>query len=163
MRTQRALLLAGSVWELVRFFILATLFAAVLRDAVQAGPWVYPWLAAIGSGSLLVAAAAGMLALFPDRFDPLILFLRLGKVLGAFSLLALLVSGALRATAGSGAGAGAVVLPQGIVLLAVLVLDIAFLGVLFSWRRGAVPPEPPPIAYGKDLPEYSETEVGNYH
>jgi hypothetical protein len=157
------LLLAGSIWELVRFFILVLLFAAVLRESVQAGPWVYPWLAAIGSGSLLVAAAAGMLALFPGRYDPLIPFLRLGKALGALSLFALIVSGALRATAGSGAGMGAVVLPQGVVVLAVLVLDLGFLAVLFSFHRASPPPEPPPAPYGKELPEYTETEVGNYH
>jgi hypothetical protein len=163
MRLHRALLLGGSIWELVRFFLLALLFAAVLREAVGAGSWVFPWLVALGSGSLLISAAAGMLALFPQRYDPLVAFLRLGKVLSAFSLCLLLVSGALRVTAGIGVGPAGIQIPQGIILLFILILDLLFLAVLFSWRHVQTPPEFPAVPAGNDLPEYSETEVGDYH
>jgi hypothetical protein len=163
MRTQRALLLGGSIWEIVRFFLLALLFAAVLREAVGAGSWVFPWLVAIGSGSLLISAAAGMIALFPERYDPLVAFLRLGKVLSAFSLCLLLISGALRVTAGIGVGLAGIEIPQGVILLFMLVLDLLFLAVLFSWRHVQAPPAILVAPTGHDLPEYSETEVGDYH
>jgi hypothetical protein len=163
MRTQRALLLGGSIWEIMRFFLLALLFAAVLREAVGAGSWVFPWLVAIGSGSLLISAAAGMIALFPDRYGQLMAFLRLGKVLSAFSLFLLLVSGALRVTAGIGIGLAGIEIPQGVILLCILVLDLLFLAALLSWRQEQAPPDLPAAPGGNDLPEYSETEVGDYH
>jgi hypothetical protein len=163
MRTQRALLLGGSIWEIMRFILLALLFAAVLREAVGAGSWVFPWLVAIGSGSLLISAAAGMIAFFPERYDPLVAFLRLGKVLSAFSLLLLLVSGVLRVTAGIGIGVAGLEIPQGIILLCMIVLDLLFLAVLFNWRHVPAPPEFPSAPGGNELPEYSETEVGDYH
>lgn len=164
MTARRALLLVGSFWELVRFFLVLLLFAVVLQESADAGPWVFPWLLVVGSGNLLIAAGAGMLALFPDRYGRLIAFLRLGKVMSVFSLVLLLVSGALRGTATREAlGMGRVAITRGAALLGVFVVDLFFLGVLFAWRREENTTNLPPGPAASSLPEYKETEVGDYH
>ena len=160
MSTRRSVLLAGSLWELVRFFLVLLLFVATLQDAVGAGPWVYTWLLFVSSGNLIIAAGAGMLALFPERYEPLIGFLRLGKLMSVFSFLLLLIAGSLRVAASRTVFAiGPMVVSQGGVLLVVFLLDILFLGVLVAWKTGEKPPLPPP----ESLPQFPETEVDDYH
>jgi hypothetical protein len=162
MKTQRALLLFGSFWELVRFFLMLLLLAELLGSVAGAGPWVYPWLLMVGSGNLLIAGGGFMLALFPDRYAGLVAFLRLGKGLSVFSFLLLLVSGAARIAAMQSAMeiAGIPVSRIGL-LMGIFLLDLLFLGVLLLWRgagsRRVLPPGPP------ELPEYKETEVGDFH
>ena len=101
MSVRRGLLLAGSLWELVRFFLVLLIFASVLQGTSGAGAWVYPWLLAAGSGGLLIAAGGGMLSLFPERYAPLIALLRLGQGLSVFSFVLLAVTGAMRAAVDS--------------------------------------------------------------
>jgi len=162
MSVRRGLLLAGSLWELVRFFLMLILFASLLRATSGAGPWVFPWLLVVGSGGLLIAAGGGMLALFPARYAPLIALLRLGKALGVFSLIMLAVSGALRIVAGSEIpGIGRQAIPGGAVLLGVFLLDLLFLGVLIGWR--VEEPRVPASGQGARLPEYNEAEVRDFH
>jgi hypothetical protein len=155
MKIQRALLLLGSFWEIVRFFLMLLVLAELLGSA-GAGPWVYPWLLMVGSGNLMIAGGGFMLALFPDRHAGLAPFLRLGKGLSVFSFLLLVASGAVRIAAGQLAVriAGIPISKIG-VLVAVFLLDLLFLGVLLLWRSGTGPRH--------DLPEYRETEVGDYH
>jgi hypothetical protein len=163
MKARHALLLAGSLWEIVRFFLVISLIAALLHAAVGAGPWVLPWLLLGGSGNLVVAAGGIMLSLFPDKHDGVIGLLRVGKILGIFSFLLLLASGALREGAGVTLFSfGRLVVTQGPVLFALFVFDLLFLAILLAWRRGD---DARPIApRGADtLPEYSETEVKDYH
>src|SRR5208283_3382194 len=50
MSVRRGLLLAGSLWELVRFFVVLLLLASLLQATSGAGPWVFPWLLIVGSG-----------------------------------------------------------------------------------------------------------------
>ncbi len=160
MSTRRGILLAGSLWELVRFFLVLLLFVATLQDAVGAGPWVYTWLLFVSSGNLLIAVGAGMLALFPQRYEPLIGFLRLGKLLSVFSFLLLLIAGSLRVAASREVfTVGPVIVTQGVVLLGVFLLDLLFLGGLLAWK----PEEKPPLPPAEHLPAYSETEVDDYH
>lgn len=162
MSVRRGLLLAGSLWELVRFFLVLLLFASVLRGTSGAGLWVYPWLLVVGSGSLLIAAGGGMLWLFPGRYAPLIALLRLGKVLSVFSFILLAVSGALRIAAGSQiVGTGRRAVTGGVILLGVFLLDLLFLSVLIGWR--AEEPQIPAGGAGDRLPEYDETEVHDFH
>jgi len=164
MKTQRALLLAGSFWELARFFLMLLLLAQLLGPVAGAGTWMYPWLLMVGSGNLLIAGGEVMLALFPQRYAGLPAFLRLGKGLSVFSFFLLFVSGAARIIAGQSTVriAGIGVPPIGI-LMVVFVFDLLFLGVLLLWRSGTGsgtlgdPPSSP------KLPEYRETEVDNYH
>ncbi len=96
MTARRALLLAGSFWELARFFLLVMLIALILDTVGVSGPWIYPWLLLVGSPSLVVAAGALMLSLFPGRYGALIGLLRLGKLLGVFTFLLLVLSHGLR-------------------------------------------------------------------
>src|SRR5271157_3757130 len=162
MSVRRGLLLAGSLWELVRFFLVLFVLASVLRATAAAGPWVFPWLLLAGSGNLLIAAGGGMLALFPARYAPLVAFLRLGKALGVFCFILLVVSGALRVAAGKGIlGIGGRAITGSVILLGVFLLDLLFLAVLIGWRSEE--PRVPTNGPGARLPEYDETEVQDFH
>ncbi len=133
MPVRHALVLAGSLWEIVRFFLVITLLAQVLGST---GQGAVPWLLLAGSGNLLVAAGGIMLSLFPGRYGELIGFLRLGKVLAVFSFVLLIVSGAVEASTRIGLlRLGPFIVNRGVVLFAVLVLDLLFLVVLIAWRR----------------------------
>jgi hypothetical protein len=162
MKTQRALLLVGSFWELVRFFLMLLLLAQLLGSVAGAGTWMYPWLLMVGSGNLLIAGGEVMLALFPERYAGLPAFLRLGKGLSVFSFLLLFVTGAARVIAGQSsvmvAGIG---IPPIAILMVLFILDLLSLAVLLLWRSGGGTPQSPPGS--PELPEYRETEVGNYH
>ena len=126
MRARRGLLLAGSLWELVRFFLVLFLFASVLRGTSGAGPWVFSWLLVAGSGNLLIAAGGGMLALFPERYARLIALLRLGKAMSVFSFILLVVSGSLGIASGyEFLGIGRRALTGGAVLLFVFFMGEA--------------------------------------
>jgi hypothetical protein len=164
MKARRGLLLAGSLWELVRFFLVLLLFAAVLRAAAGAGAWVFPWLLLAGSGNLLIAAGIGMVALFPARYARLVALLRLGKVLSIFAFILLTISGGMRPAAGFEVlrvGRAAVSGP--VILVVVALLDVLLLAVLLRWKAVE---EPRPASTGEEtekLPEYDETEVQNFH
>jgi hypothetical protein len=164
MKARRGLLLAGSLWELVRFFLVLLLFAAVLRGAAGAGPWVYPWLLLAGSGNLLIAAGIGMLALFPARYARLAALLRLGKVLSIFSFVLLAISGAMWPAAGYQVlQVGRAAVSGSVVLVGVVFFDVLLLAALLRWRAvDEVRPASGSAESGK-LPEYDETEVQNFH
>jgi hypothetical protein len=158
MSSRRAMLLVGSVWELARFLLVLLLFASLLRDV--AGPWIYPWLLAVGSGNLLVAVGAAMLGLFPDRYEPVLPLLRLGQALCLFTLALLLAYELLLSP--TPITVGGAVLARRELLGAILLLDAAFLAALFRVRSSEAPPSIPPEASGS-LPDYVETEVHDYH
>jgi MFS family permease len=164
MKARRGLLLAGSLWELVRFFLVLLLFAALLRGVAGAGLWVFPWLLLAGSGNLLVAAGIGMLALFPVRYARLIALLRLGKVMSIFAFILLAVSGAMRPAAAS---VVVVIGHRGVsgaaVLVGVVIVDLLLLAVLIRWRPGEETRLEPASVETEKLPEYDETEVRNFH
>ena len=163
MKARNGLLLAGSLWEIVRFFLVISLIAHVLHAAGGAGPWVVPWLLLGGSGNLLIAVGGIMLALFPEKHEGLVGLLRLGKILGIFTFLLLLLSGAMRTAAGEHVlDIGKVAVPQGSVLFFVFVLDLLFLGILLSWRREEGQRGLPSGSDGV-APEYTETEVKDFH
>jgi len=164
MKARRGLLLAGSLWELVRFFLVLLLFAAVLRGATGAGPWVFPWLLLAGSGNLLIAAGIGMLALFPSRYSRLVGLLRLGKIMSIFAFVLLAISGAMRpAAAFEALRVGRGVVSGAVVLSGVVILDLLLLAVLIRWKSGEEPRPAPASADKEKLPEYDETEVQNFH
>jgi len=161
---RRGLLLAGSLWELVRFFLVLLLFAAVLRSAGVGGAWVFPWLLLAGSGNLLIAAGIGMLALFPSRYSRIVGLLRLGKVMSIFAFVLLAISGAMRPAAALGAlRIGRGVVSGAAVLYGVVILDLLLLTVLVRWKSGEEPRPAPTSGETEKLPEYDETEVRNFH
>jgi hypothetical protein len=163
MKARRALLVAGSVWELARFFLVLFLFAAVLRAAAGVRSWVFPWLLVVGSGNLLLCAGSALIALFPARYASIVALLRLGKLMSLFAFVLVAVTGALRVAAGyEVAGIGRRGISAGVVLVGVFLLDLLYLAVLIWWR----PEEEAPAAAdapAEKLPEYHETEVQNFH
>jgi hypothetical protein len=164
MNARRVLLLAGSLWEIVRFFLLISLLAFVLRSLGGVGGWVLPWLLLGGSGNLLVAAGGIMLSLYPDRNGGLIMLLRVGKILAIFSYLLLVLSGAMRMAARIQVFAvGGLVFTQGVLLLAIFLLDLLFLAVLLAWRTPQAPGEHPAPEAPAELSDYTESEARNFH
>lgn len=164
MKARRVLLLTGSLWEIVRFFLLISLLAFLLHTTSGAGQWVFPWLLLCGSGGLLVGAGGIMLSLFPERNDGLIGLLRLGKILALFSFVLLLISGAMRMAVGVQLLAiGGVPITQAAALFAVFVLDLLFLVLLISWPGREWRREIPAPGVSGDLAEYTETEARDFH
>jgi len=162
MKARRALLLAGSLWEIVRFFLLISLLAFLLHAVSGAGRWLFPWLLLCGSGSLLVGAGGIILSLFPERNGGLVGLLRLGKILALFSYALLLFSGAMRIAIGlQVVSLGPFAVTLAAVLFAVFVLDLLFLAVLVGWRTETAPQTIPAARTGLD--EYTETEAQDYH
>jgi hypothetical protein len=136
MAVRHAFIMAGSLWEIARFFIVLSLLAQIYYAADNAGPGIIPWLLLGGSGNLLVAVGGIMLSLFPKKYGELIGFLRLGKVLCVFSFLLLFVSGALAASARlEMLRLGSVSLSQGALLFVIFLFDLLFLAALIVWRR----------------------------
>jgi hypothetical protein len=162
MKARRSLLLAGSLWEIVRFFLQLSLIAALLRQTAAAGPWVLPWLLFGGSGNLILAAGGIMLSLFPQKYAGTIALLRVGKILGLFSFLLLLLSGAVRAgTVPRALSLGGLTVALSLVLLALFMLDLLFLAVLLSWRRDEEERGIP--SSGGDAPPCTEAEARDFH
>jgi hypothetical protein len=163
MNARRVLLLAGSLWEIVRFFLLMSLLVFVLRALGGVGGWVLPWLLLGGSGNLIVAIGGIMLSLFPERNHGLIGLLRVGKILAVFSFLLLVLSGAMRMAAGIQVfSVGGVAFSQGVLMLGIFALDLLFLAVLLAWR----PPDAPHELRGPEsaeLSDYPESEARNFH
>ncbi len=139
MTARRALLALGSLWELVRFFLVLSILALIVRSAGGGGAASVPWLLLSGTGNLLVPVGGLMLAMFPGRYSGLVGLLRLGKGLSVFSMLILFVSGSL-ATAVNAAllvVAGRTI-SAAVVVLVLFTLDLAFLALLvFSREKDA--------------------------
>jgi len=162
MKARRALLLAGSLWEILRFFLLISLLAFLFHAVSGTGQWLFPWLLLCGSGNLLVGAGGIMLALFPEKNGGLVGLLRLGKILALFSYALLLFSGAMRTAVGLQVlSLGPFAMTLAAVLFAVCVLDLLFLALLLGWRAASPQRELPAAA--APLDEYSETEAQDYH
>lgn len=162
MTARRALVLAGSLWEATRFFIVISLLALLFRTAGEGGAWIIPWLLLGGSGNLLVAVGGFMISLYPRKYAELIGFLRLGKVLAVFSFILLILSGAVGMSATIElVRLGGYGLEQGTVLFAIFVLDLLFLAALVAWKREGDIPTPPSAPAGQDppLPECRESDL----
>ncbi len=156
------MLLAGSLWEIVRFFLLISLLAFLLHAVSGTGRWLFPWLLLCGSGSLLVGAGGIMLSLFPEKNGGVVGLLRLGKILALFSYMLLLFSGAMRMAMDLQVlSIGPLAVTLAAMLFAVFVLDLLFLAVLLGWRAQAAQPALP--AASANLDEYTETEAQDYH
>ncbi len=157
---RRALLLAGSSWEVVRFFLVLLLLALLIETAAGTGPWIFPWLLFAGSGNLLVAAGCILVAALPDRYGSLIGLLRLGKAISVFAFVLLVVSGALGVVVDREVfSAGPVVVTVGPVMFGVFALDLLFLAGLVGLRGGPAGPapggEPAGLAENKAAPPLS--------
>jgi hypothetical protein len=131
MSARRVLLALGSLWDLVRFFLVLSLLVLLVRSASSESSMMIPWLLLAATGNLLIPVGGLMLAMFPLRYGNLLGLLRLGKGLSVFAFVLLLLSGSLR----SGANAavvhvGSLSVSGGHLALALFVLDAAFLVLL---------------------------------
>ncbi len=136
MAVRHAFILAGSLWETARFFIVISLLAQLFSSAGEGGPWTVPWLLLGGTGNLLLAAGGFMLSLFPEKYGNLIGFLRLGKALSVFAFFLLLLSGAVGVSSQVEIlRLGPLSLNEGTVLLGIFILDLLFFAALLAWRR----------------------------
>lgn len=131
MSARRVLLALGSLWDLVRFFLVLSLLVLLVRSAGGESSTMIPWLLLAATGNLLIPVGGLMLALFPRRYGNLLGLLRLGKGMSVFAFVLLFLSGSL------GAAAGATVVRVGsravtgaLLALALFVLDAAFLVLL---------------------------------
>ena len=156
---QRALLAAGAAWEAVRFFLVLHVLAVLLGGGVELGRWLLPWLLFGASGSLLAVAGGVLLVAFPRRYDGLLGLLRLGKIIGVFCFVLLMICGALSPVVDRAIGfLGPLVIPLGPLMLGIFALDLLFLAFLLGVRG-----EGGPGGTSVEMPGYSESEVGHYH
>jgi hypothetical protein len=153
MKSQRAFIITGSFWELVRFFLLLFIIAALFGAQGGVTGSIIPWLLIAASNALLCPVGWLLLALFPDRYGNLLPLLRLGKVLSVFSVILLLLSGFLSMGV-QGLGAA-----QLISVPIVLFFDLIFLALLISLKSAGGGKSGPAEMEVSSLPEYSETEI----
>ncbi len=138
MTPRRILLFVGSAWELARLFLVLSLLVLLYEVTGGRGSAIVPWLLLAATGNLLVPAGAVLLALYPERYGPLLGLLRLGKLLNLVTLVLIVISGLVSAAGAASipraAGAG---LPGFVAVLLVTALDAVFLALLVSYH-----PEP---------------------
>jgi len=136
MTARRLLLALGSLWDLVRFFLVISLLLLVVREAGAGGAPLAAWLLLAGTGNLLLPVGGLMLALFPDRYSSLLALVRLGKALSVFSFVLVLASGGLRtAAAASLLRLGGRTVPGSALALLVFALDLVLLVLLLLPSR----------------------------
>jgi hypothetical protein len=144
MKIHRVLFLITAIWELLRFCAIFLAVWIIFRQILETnGQGIY-WLLVLGNGGLLVTASLLFLYVDPRRFRVLLNLVRLGKILGLFSALLLIILEPI------GTGLRFLYmdfLPYWIapfsLLLIVLVADLIFLFLLFSYQIEETPPSPP--------------------
>ena len=165
MKIHRTFFLFNAIWELVRFCCLFLAVWLVFRQILVTNRQAVFWLLVFGNGGLLMAAALLFLYLDPQRFRVLLNLVRLGKILGLFSALLLIV---FEPVGSSLRFLSIGFFPYGIaplsVLLAVCLVDLIFLFLLLSYKTGqssrpAGDAGSEPGRQDPPLPEYSETVI----
>ena len=144
MKIHRVLFLITAIWELLRFCAIFLAVWIIFRQILETnGQGIY-WLLVLGNGGLLVTASLLFLYVDPRRFRVLLNLVRLGKILGLFSALLLIILEPI------GTGLRFLYmdfLPYRIapfsLLLIVSVADLIFLFMLFSYQIEETPPSPP--------------------
>jgi hypothetical protein len=145
MTARRVWLVLGVLWDLVRFFLVLSLLAVVIRAGGGAGAALVPWLLLAGTGNLLVPAGVLLYVLFPDRYAGLLGLLRLGKALSVFSFILLAASGQLLATGRLAAvPVGGQSVPAWTAAALLAALDLVFLVLLLLEGRAAGHASPRP-------------------
>jgi hypothetical protein len=163
MKIRRLFFLLNSIWELVRFLILFLAVWITFQQVLKIDSQAIFWLMLFGNSGLLVAAALLFLYVDPPRFRALLNLVRLGKGLGLFSALLLIILEPF----GTGLQSLSLSFPPYRIapfslLLIVVVADLIFLFLLFSYQiEESTPPSPAEKVKKEDppLPEYRETVV----
>jgi len=154
MKIHRVLFLFTAIWEFLRFL---TLFLAVwvtFRQVIQNNNQAIYWLLIFGNGGLLITAALVFLYVDPRLSRTLLNLVRLGKILGLFSALLLIVLEPV------GMGLRSLSLaffPYSVAPLSILLIlcciDLVLLFLLFSYQNATASQADPP------LPPYGETII----
>jgi hypothetical protein len=163
MKIRRVFFLITAVWELLRFCAIFVAVWIIFRQVLETNRQGIYWLLVLANGGLLVTASLLFLYMDPPRFRVLLNLVRLGKILGLFSALLLIILEPI----GTGLRfLSAGFLPYRIapfsVLLVVSVVDMIFLFLLFSYQIENTPPSPPVDRQQEQepsLPEYRETVI----
>jgi hypothetical protein len=144
MKIHRVLFLITAIWELLRFCAIFLAVWIIFRQILETNSQGIYWLLVLGNGGLLVTASLLFLYVDPRRFRVLLNLVRLGKILGLFSALLLIILEPI------GTGLRFLYmefLPYRIapfsLLLIVSVADLIFLFLLFSYQIEETPPSPP--------------------
>ena len=163
MKIRRAFFLIAAIWELLRFCAIFLAVWIVFRQILETNSQGIYWLLVLGNGGLLVTASLLFLFVNPGAFRVLLNLARLGKLLGLFSALLLIILEPI--------GTGLRFLSVGFLpyrvapfslLLAVSVADLIFLFLLFSYQLEKTSPSPPAAGRQEQeppLPEPRETII----
>ncbi len=162
MISKRKIFLAASIWELLRFFMLFITILVVNISIIRANRQSIFWLIILCSGSLIMPAGFLLFYYNEKKYGMLLNLLRLGKVLGLFSSLLLML---LEPMGPVLQVVKLVFLPfpitPVILLLFITFFDLIFLGLLLSYRMERQEPE---INRGENLdslPDFKETQVND--
>jgi len=163
MKIRRVFFLITAIWDLLRFFAVFLAVWIVFRRTLETNNQGIYWLLILGNGGLLTSASLLFLYVDPERFRVLLNLVRLGKILGLFSALLLIILEPV--------GTGLRFLSLGVVpyriapfsiLLVASVVDLIFLFLLLSYQIEKTPPSPPSEDRSEQdstLPGYRETVV----
>jgi hypothetical protein len=163
MKIRRVLFLIIAIWELLRFCAIFLAVWIIFRQVLETNNQGIYWLLVLGNGGLLVTASLLFLYVDPRRFRVLLNLVRLGKILGLFSALLLIILEPI--------GTGLRLLSVGFLpyriapfslLLVVSVADLIFLFLLFSYQIEKTSPSLPaggPQEQDPPLPKYRETVI----
>lgn len=156
MEVRKVASILGFAWEALRFFLLVALVLQVLRPTSPDPAGLSMWLLFLAAPQLVVPACFLFLALYPASYASLLHPLRVAKILGVFTTLLLIASGAVPSAGAYEFRALGLAIPPAFAVIAVLALDSLILLLLLPWKREK-PPEPGKVE--PPLPAYSETEV----
>ena len=163
MKIRRIFFLITAIWDLLRFFAVFLAVWIVFRRTLETNNQGIYWLLILGNGGLLMSASLLFLYVDPERFRVLLNLVRLGKILGLFSALLLIILEPV--------GTGLRFLSLGFlpyriapfsILLVASVVDLVFLFLLLSYQIEKTPPSPLSEDQSEQdptLPDYRETVI----
>ncbi len=160
MINKKKILLSASIWELLRFLLLFITVLVVNISIIRANRQSIFWLIILCSGSLIMPAGFLLLYYNEIKYGILLNLLRLGKILGLFSSLLLIL---LEPIGPVLQVVKLVFLPfpitPVILLLFITFFDLIFLGLLLSYRMQKQEPEISRSENLDSLPDFKETQV----
>ena len=155
MKINRYFFLINSIWEVLRFFLLFTVLVLTFRLVILINRQAIFWLILFGSGQLLLPAGLIFLFINPEKNYILINIIRLGKILGIFaSVLLILFEPFSLGLRSSSLKLLTFSLTPIALLLCITFFDLIFLLILLSYKQMIMEDEDP-----GSLPEFKENEI----
>lgn len=161
MKKPQLLFLVEIFWEILRFSLFFYTTVIIQLQSLHGNTNTLLWLMLLGSGMLLVPAGCFLLYVDPVKYDAVIHLVRIGKVLGLFTSLLIIVKELFIDVNILASGIAAFIVNRYLLILLVgIFFDLIFLYFLLSFKRQGVeragsiasPDE-------KHLPEFAETYV----